>query len=188
MANIVIAYHSGHHHTEAVALEVAKGAESTGVSVIVHNVEQPDERIWSDLANADGIIFGCPTYMGGPSAAFKTFADASSKPWFTRQWAGKIAAGFTNSGTPSGDKVATLQQLVVLASQHGMVWVSNGVFPSQYSGDGKNLNRFGAYMGLTTMSENGPPSDTNPIAADRETARLFGEHVANAVLRWVKGK
>ena len=28
MSNIVIAYHSGNHHTESVALEVAKGAEA----------------------------------------------------------------------------------------------------------------------------------------------------------------
>lgn len=188
MANIVIAYHSGNHHTESVALEVAKGAESEGASVIVHNIENPVERLWNDLSAADCIIFGSPTYMGDVSAAFKQFAEASSKPWFKQEWAGKLAAGFTNSGTPAGDKLGTLQSLNILAAQHGMVWVNCGVMPSVYTGDGKNLNRFGHYLGLATMSESAPASDTNPAPEDRATARLFGSHVARCAQRWVSGQ
>ena len=37
---------------------------------------------WDVLLQADGIIFGSPTYMGSVSWQFKKFADASSKPWF----------------------------------------------------------------------------------------------------------
>jgi len=188
MPTIVIAYHSGNHHTEAVALEVAKGAESTGASVIVHNIENPVERLWSDLSAADCIIFGSPTYMGDVSAAFKTFAEQTSKPWFTQDWKNKLAAGFTNSGTPAGDKLGTLQSLSILAAQHGMLWVNCGVMPSVYTGDGKNLNRFGHYLGLATMSDNAPVSPTNPAEEDRETARQFGIHVAQATARWAAGK
>ncbi|PZP39745.1 MAG: NADPH-dependent FMN reductase [Pseudomonas fluorescens] len=188
MANIVIAYHSGNHHTEAVALEVAKGAESAGASVIVHNIEDPVERLWNDLAAADAIIFGCPTYMGDVSAAFKKFAEETSKPWFKQEWANKLAAGFTNSGTPAGDKLATLQSFAVLAAQHGMVWVNCGVMPSAFTQDGQNLNRAAHYLGLGTTSESAPVSESNPPQEDRATARLFGAHVATAAARWVAGK
>jgi multimeric flavodoxin WrbA len=37
---------------------------------------------WEKLDAADAIVFGTPTYMGGPSWQFKRFADASSKAWF----------------------------------------------------------------------------------------------------------
>lgn len=188
MANIVIAYHSGNHHTEAVAIEVAKGAESTGASVIVHNVENPVERIWNDLAAADCIIFGSPTYMGDVSAAFKKFAEETSKPWFKQEWKNKLAAGFTNSGTPAGDKLATLQSLSVLAAQHGMLWVNCGVMPSAYTQDGQNLNQYAHYLGLATVSQSAPVSESNPPAEDRETARQFGIHIATAAQRWCYGK
>ena len=36
------------------------------------------------------IVFGAPTYMGGPSWQFKKFADASSKPWYHKVWRNKI--------------------------------------------------------------------------------------------------
>lgn len=188
MANIVIAYHSTNHHTEAVALEVAKGAEAAGATVIVHNIENPVERLWNDLSAADCIIFGTPTYMGNQSAAFQKFAEETSKPWFKQEWKNKLAAGFTNSGSPSGDKVNTLQSLAILAAQHAMVWVNCGVMPSVYTGDNKNLNRFGHYLGLATQSSNGPVSESNPTPEDRETARAFGAHVAQAAARWAAGR
>jgi NAD(P)H dehydrogenase (quinone) len=188
MASIVIAYHSGNHHTEAVALEVAKGAEAAGASVIVHNVENPVDRLWNDLAAADCIIFGSPTYMGTVSGPFKSFMDASSKQWFSQEWKHKMAAGFTNSGSPSGDKVNTLQTLAVFAAQHGMVWVGNAMMPSKYTGDGKDLNRFSYFLGLGTQSENAPVSESNPPAEDRETAREFGKNVAEAATRWASSK
>ncbi len=37
-------------------------------------------------------------------------------------WRNKIAAGFTNSGARSGDKLATLVQIAIFAAQHGMHW------------------------------------------------------------------
>ena len=61
-----------------------------------------------ELPTYDGIIFGAPTYTGGPSAQFKAFEDASSYAVMTKGfgWKDKIAAGFTNSGSRSGDKLA----------------------------------------------------------------------------------
>jgi NAD(P)H dehydrogenase (quinone) len=60
------------------------------------------------LGAHDAIIYGSPTYMGGPAWQFKKFADASSKPWFSSAWKDKIAAGFTNSASVNGDKFSTI--------------------------------------------------------------------------------
>jgi NAD(P)H dehydrogenase (quinone) len=40
-------------------------------------VEEAHTR-WDDLASAEAIIFGAPTYMASASAPFKVFQDASS--------------------------------------------------------------------------------------------------------------
>jgi NAD(P)H dehydrogenase (quinone) len=76
--------------------------------------EEAQDR-WGDLEQTDAIIFGAPTYRGSASGKSKTFVDASSKPFFTGAWKDKIAAGFTNSASRSGDKLSTLMQFVGLA-------------------------------------------------------------------------
>lgn len=84
---IVIAYHSGYGHTAAQAQAVARGAaEASGTSVEPRPVDELTDELWAALDAADAIIFGAPTYMGGPSGVFKLFADASSKVWFRGGW------------------------------------------------------------------------------------------------------
>ena len=106
MINIAIVYHSGFGHTKVVAEHVAKGAASiAGTTANLFKAEDlasPDSGPWEELARADAIIFGAPTYMGSASAPMKQFLDASSKVWFTQGWKDKIAAGFTNSAAWSG--------------------------------------------------------------------------------------
>jgi multimeric flavodoxin WrbA len=187
MAHLCIAYHSGFGHTEVIAKKIAAGVAASGCSVDLHNVAELNDALWEHLQKADGIIFGSPTYMGTVSAPFKAFMDASSKPWFGQLWKDKIAAGFTNSGGASGDKLGTLQTLSVFAAQHSMVWVNAGLWPSAYSNDGKGTNRLSAWLGLMAQSENGPASEANPNAEDQASAVLFGERVGKAALRWVKG-
>lgn len=172
MTNIVVAYHTGYGNTGRVARAVADGA---GASLL--NVAEIDAEGWSRLAAADAIVFGSPTYMGGVSAPFKAFADATSATYSARGWQDKLAAGFTNSAALNGDKLATLQFLAQFAAQHGMQWVSLGL-PSptpERPGD----NRLGSYLGLMTQS--GPDG---PAQADLDTAALFGARIAAAAARW----
>jgi len=91
MANVVVVYHSGYGHTQFIAQAVAKGA---GAQLLPIDAEgNLPEGGWDTLANADAIVFGTPTYMGGPSWQFKKFADASSKPWFSRAWQAPVNGG-----------------------------------------------------------------------------------------------
>jgi multimeric flavodoxin WrbA len=107
---VAIVFHSGYGHTAKQAQAVAAGAaDVAGVESQLIPVEDADTT-WEDLERADAIIFGSPTYMGGPSAQFKVFQEATSKKVMAAgfKWKDKIAAGFSNSGSRSGDKLATL--------------------------------------------------------------------------------
>ena len=112
MSHVVVVYHSGYGHTQRVAQEVAFGADAERLEIDADG-HLPEDG-WDTLNAADAIIFGTPTYMGGPSWQFKKFADASSKAWISRTWQDKVFGGFTCSASLNGDKAATLIQLQTL--------------------------------------------------------------------------
>ena len=53
-----------------------------------------DDAIWEALDRSDGVIFGCPTLMGMPSAPFKAFMEAAFGRWTEQAWKDKLAGGF----------------------------------------------------------------------------------------------
>src|SRR5258705_6678046 len=106
---IAIVYHSGYGDTARQAKAVARGDMGVeGVKAILVSVDEIDQH-WDALENVDGIIFGAPTYMGSASAQFKAFMDSKSRNVFAKgaKWSDKVAAGFTNAASRSGDKLAT---------------------------------------------------------------------------------
>jgi NAD(P)H dehydrogenase (quinone) len=182
MANVVVVYHSGYGHTQRMAQSVASGA---GAELIAIDADgNLPEGGWETLAAADAIIMGSPTYMGSVSWQFKKFADASSKPWFSQQWKDKLAAGFTNSAGMNGDKLSTLHYLFTLSMQHGMIWVSQGLMPSNTKAAQRDdVNYLVSYSGAIAQS----PSDASAnemLPGDLETARLFGERVAEVAAKF----
>ncbi|ACB62743.1 MULTISPECIES: flavodoxin family protein [Burkholderia] len=188
MSNIVIVYHSGYGHTQKLAEAVHAGAQDAGATARLIAVGELDDAGWAALDAADAIVFGAPTYMGGPSAQFKQFADATSKPWFTQKWKDKIAAGFTNSATMNGDKFSTIQYFVTLAMQHGMVWVGTGMMPANSKAATRNdINYVGGFTGLLAQSPADATPDEGPLPGDLETAKAFGARVADAAARWLAG-
>jgi multimeric flavodoxin WrbA len=188
MTRVVIVYHSVAGHTAAVARSVLKGAQRVdGIEALLINADDlknPTDRTlgpeWEALHDADAIIFGCPTYMGTVTSGFKRFMDASGSVWFQQRWRDKLAAGFTNAGGLSGDKLNTLMTLSVFAAQHSMIWVSQGIMSES------SINRMSSYLGLMTQADDAP-TDTTPPREDHDTAELFGERVARAALRWAQG-
>ena len=182
MTQIAIVFHSGYGHTKVLAEQVKAGAESVpGARAALIPVEEVEAR-WLDLEAADAIVFGSPTYMGNVSGPFKTFMDASSKPWLERKWKDKLAAGFTISGSPSGDKLNTLQSMMIFAMQHGMVWIGNADMP--YNEEG--INRLGSFTGLMAQAGQVAP-EVEPNEADRKSAVRLGQRLAEASVRWAKG-
>ena len=182
MTRIVVVFHSGYGHTQRMAQAVADGA---GAELLAIDAEGnlPDAA-WDALNAADAIVMGSPTYMGSVSWQFKKFADASSKAWFTQAWKDKVFAGFTNSASLNGDKLATLHALFTLAMQHGGVWVSTGMPPSNTKAAQRNdINVLGSFAGAMAQTPADASVDEMP-AGDLETARLFGRRVAEVAARF----
>ncbi len=185
MSAVAIVYHSATGRTRSIAEAVERGArEIDGTTTHLLSVDD-GSRLHAVLAAADAIIFGCPTYMGSASAAFKTFMDSTSAVWALQGWRDKLAAGFTHSAAPSGDKLGTLTQLAVFAAQHGMVWVGLGL-PPTYAGveiEADDTNRLGSHLGA--MAQSRPGGGVVP-EGDLRTAALLGRRVAEAARRWTR--
>ncbi|MFZ0525671.1 MAG: flavodoxin family protein [Xanthobacteraceae bacterium] len=189
---IAIVYHSGYGHTARQAMAVAAGiAQVRGAEALLLTVEETKTR-WDDLTAAGAIIFGAPTYVGSASAEFKAFQEASSHLVMRHgfRWKDKIAAGFTNSGSRSGDKLATLIQMALFAAQHGMHWVNLALPPANHSTSGSeaDLNRLGFWLGAGAQSNVDQRPDAAPPEADLTTARHLGRRVAEVTLQFVHGR
>jgi NAD(P)H dehydrogenase (quinone) len=179
---ISIVFHSGYGHTEKVAQAVAQGSGGRLLAIDREGNLAPEG--WEQLAASRAIVFGSPTYMGNVSWQFKKFADASSKVWGQQGWKDKLAAGFTNSASMNGDKLATLNALFTLSQQHGMLWVSTGMMPANSKAATRDdINYIAAFSGLMTAT----PSDASVdelVPGDLATARAFGERIGTVVRRY----
>jgi multimeric flavodoxin WrbA len=190
---ICVVFHSGFGHTAKQAAAVARGAAAVDgaecVEIPVAELEDENAPAWGELDAADAIIFGCPTYMGSPSAGLKTFFEASSGRWFEQAWADKLAAGFTNSGSQNGDKQNTLVDIATFAAQHGMVWINLNILPGNNNSGGspEDLNRLGSSLGAMAQSNIDQDADTVPPQSDLDTAAKLGERVARCAQRWARG-
>lgn len=184
MKKLAIVFHSAHGHTAHIARHVAEGAggvEGTEVHLLqAQELAQAPDR----LLHYDGIVLGSPTYLGGVSAPFKAFMDATGRLWRTQQLRGRLAAGFTVSSLPSGDKQSTLVSMFVFAMQHGMLWVGNPILPEQHAGVpvDEAANRLGSWSGLMAQAGHSAAADAF-VPGDIKTARLFGRHVAESLHR-----
>ena len=117
MAQILVVYDSRTGHTEKMAFAVAKGARQVkGVEVQVKKVSETSTK---DLAEADGIILGSPTYYGLMSARLKTLLDKSVK--IHGKLEGKVGAAFTSSGGTASGAETTLLSMMQALLVHGMI-------------------------------------------------------------------
>ena len=187
MTKIAIVYFFGYGHTHKQAQAVAEGARGAGAEILEFRIGQDGElpdTIMETLAGVDAIIYGSPTYMGGPAWQFKKFADASSKPWFAQAWRDKVAAGFTNSASTNGDKFSTITYFFTLSQQHGQIWVGVGLLPANAKANGPDdTNWTGGSAGALSIAPSDASPDEAPRKGDLETARHLGQRVAEITAR-----
>lgn len=190
MTKVAIVYHSGYGHTKKLAESVHAGlrqvADVTSSLLAIDADGNLPDAAWTELNEADAIIFGSPTYMGSVSWQFKKFADASSKPWYSQAWKDKVFAGFTNSATINGDKFSTLHYFMTLAMQHSGLWVGTGLMPSNSKAAQRNdINYLGSFGGLISQSPSDASPEEGPLPGDLETGKLFGKRVGEAAKKLV---
>lgn len=189
MKKVAIVYHSAQGHTARFSSHVAKGvraASSMAVSEIpVSEVGSPRR-----LIDFDGLIWGSPTYLGGVSGPFKSFIDSTGSLWRSQELKGKLAAGFTVSSLPSGDKLTTLLSMFVFAMQHGMIWIGNPFLPGMPAGEDESMatNRLGSWSGAMAQAAHGTPPEEAFTPGDLIAAEMFGQNFAHALLRFSSGE
>lgn len=180
MKRVGIIYFSKSDVTGQLARALMEGLQSSGpIDLLEYHITGQEiiegrfrnEAILLSLTDCQAIVFGSPTYMGGPAAQFKAFADATSEIWCDQAWSGKLAAGITSGSAPNGDQSNTLHYFMTLASQHGMLWA--GV-DSALGYDKKDINRLGSQPGVTAHSPDGLLHEV-----DRATAIYLGERIAS---------
>jgi NAD(P)H dehydrogenase (quinone) len=187
MPTVSIIYFSGSGHTTKMAEAVAQGAASVAtvktqlIAISGDDIVRgryKNDAVIAQLDASNAIVFGSPTYMGGPAAQFKAFADATVGSWFQQTWRDKVAAGFTVSGAPSGDKLGTLQYFHTLAMEHGMIWIGTGEMPMQPNG----VNRLGSWLGAMAQAQPEQSPEIAPNAEDRLSGERLGQRVAALVV------
>ena len=186
---IAVAYHSGFGHTEVLADAVAAGARDGGATADTIAVDQITDSDWQILDAADAIVFGSATYMGNVSARFQEFAEQTGRRCMNGTWRDKVAAGFTNSGAKSGDKVQTLVSLAIFAAQHHMHWVNLGLVAgwNHSSASEHDLNRLGFFLGAGAATD----VDADPLqvhSADVATCRHLGQRVGEVTRQLLAGR
>ena len=179
MKTVAIIYYSRQGHTQFIAQQIQTGILShkdikVDLLSAEHLVENPET-----LIQYDGLIWGSPTYLGGVSSKLKQLMDATGPLWKKQSFKGKLAAGFTVSSLPAGDKQSTLISLFTFCMQHGMLWVGNPIMPEQHQGVAyaQAANRLGSWSGLMAQAEHS--SNANRFdEGDIKTAQQFGENFA----------
>ena len=116
MSKLLVLYYSRTHNTEKLAQELAEGARSTGIEVIVKRVEEatPEEAL-----EYDGIVMGSPVYYGSMSAECKKFLDESVR--FHGKFKGKIGGAFATSANVGGGNETTIMDILKAWLIHGMI-------------------------------------------------------------------
>ena len=186
MKKIVIVYHSRFHSVEKISSELAVGMQSVDeIRVSLIQSSEASSRI-AEINEADAIVFGSPTYFGSVSSEMKNFFDSTGDVFMNKRWKNKIAAAFTHSSTPSGDKLMTLMQTMIFAMQNGMIWVGMDTLPSEnykisnewsdLGSDSLEVNKLGSWIGLMSQSDSRKGIEISKN--DLLTARLFGKRIA----------
>jgi len=177
MQRVAIVFHTVTGNTAQVAEAVSEGVAQAGAEPVWLALQGSDvvegryvnQEVLRAVDSSTAVIFGAPTFMGGPSAQFKAFADASSDRWEDQLWRNKFAAGFTTGTAPNGDQVSTLQYFTILAAQHGMLWVGidkpAGVDPNA-------PNTVGVQLGFAAAVNSGRVAER-----DLRTAKYLGARV-----------
>ena len=192
MKRIAVVYASRYGHTKLLAEHVASGAGGVpGTEVAVYTAGEAELAL-DELDAADAIVFGTATYMGSAASEMKHFMESAAGRWFDRSWCDKIAGGFTNSSNFSGDKLMTMQELVVFAMQMGMIWCGvTDLAGANEPESSKNvegptsraLNRNSGSLGVMASSFQVKAPGAPPIG-DLETASRYGRRIAEITHRF----
>lgn len=193
---VKVIFHSLYGHVYQLAEALAEGARSVpGVEAELLQVPETlsDEIIGkmgateakkafahipvakpSDLADADGLLFGSGTRFGSASAQLQAFFDSTGGLWAKGALIGKPAGVFVSTGTQHGGQETTLVSMHTFLLHHGMVVV--GVpYAAQELTKMDDITG-GSPYGAGVLA--GADGSRRPSANELAIARFQGRHLA----------
>jgi NAD(P)H dehydrogenase (quinone) len=201
---IQIIFYSMYGHVYRMAEAVAEGVKQvSGADLTIHQVpelvpEEALERVGAKaarqafahipvadpavMADADAIIFGCPTRFGNMAAQMRNFLDQTGQMWAKGTLIGKVGSVFTSTATQHGGQETTVTSFHSTLLHHGMIIV--GV---PYSCPGlTNMSEItgGSPYGAGTLA--GSDGKRQPTANELDIARFQGRHVAEITAKLVR--
>jgi NAD(P)H dehydrogenase (quinone) len=135
----------------------------------------------SQLAEADGIIFGTPTRFGNMSAQMRNFLDQTGGLWAKGALIGKVGSVFTSTGTQHGGQETTITSFHTTLFHLGMIVV--GVPYSCQELTNMNEITGGSPYGAGTLA--GGDGSRQPSENELAIARFQGRHVAEITAKLV---
>ncbi len=128
---LLIIYYSEAGNTKRMAEAIGEGAKQLGVEVDVKKVE---ECALGELAEANGIVVGSPTYFSNVAWQIKKLIDESIAFYRKQQLRDKIGGSFTSAGTRR-DGEECIRMLELTFGFHHKLRMVPGIIRA--SGDGK---------------------------------------------------
>jgi NAD(P)H dehydrogenase (quinone) len=201
---VLIAHYSLLGHTNRLAEAVMQGAkEIEGAEVKLMRVPEilSEEEIMrrggvefsksfknlpicipDDLAKADAIILGAPTYLGNMCAQMQHFLNSLGKLWRDGILVGKVGSAFTSSGSQHGGQEAALISMHTTMLHLGMIVVG---LPYTFKGQ-LRIDEItgGTPYGATTIA--GQNGERMPSENELAAARFQGKHVASIAAKLTK--
>lgn len=190
---VLVLYYSRSGSTEAMAQQMARGIESTGIEARIRTVPSvspdcessipavPDTGAvyctQDDLAKCSGLLLGSPTRFGNMAAPLKFFLDQTSNLWMTGTLIGKPAGVFSSTASLHGGQETTLLSMMLPLLHHGMV-----VAGIPYSESGLlNTTAGGTPYGATHCSGEDGKTAFTPI--EQQLCFAQGKRIAELALR-----
>ncbi|XVF15713.1 hypothetical protein REPUB_Repub09cG0179400 [Reevesia pubescens] len=195
---VFIVFYSMYGHVEKLAKRMKKGVDGVeGVEAVLYRVTEtlsddvldlmkapskdPEvpEITASELAAADGVLFGFPTRYGCMAAQMKAFFDSTGQLWKEQTLAGKPAGFFVSTGTQGGGQETTAWTAITQLAHHGMLFVpigytfGDGMFKMDSIRGGSPYGA-GVYAGDGTRE----PTETELALAEHQ-----GKYMAGVVKR-----
>lgn len=192
---VQVIFHSTYGHVWRLAEAVAEGVREAGATAELLQVPEtlPAEVIAKmgatdakkafahvpvadpkRLAEADAIVFGCPTRYGAAAAQMRAFQDQTGGLWASGALIGKVGSAFTSTGSQHGGQETTLLAMSTFFFHMGMVIAGVPYSAKELSNVGEVSG--GTPYGASTIA--GPKGDRQPTANELAIARAQGRHVA----------
>lgn len=204
MSKIAVVVYSAYGHVAQISEKVVEGVKSTGASVDVYQFPETlsDEVLGKLHANKapiasfpvitpdklkeyDGFMLGFPTRYGRAPAQVSAFFDQTGGLWASGALIGKFGATFTSTASQHGGNETTHLTTIPFFVHQGVNYVPHGY---RNFGEQTNLDKIhgaSAYGAGTIAAADG---SRQPIDLDFIIAKSQGEHFANVVNTYVKGK